>query len=99
MPRTNGWKAFLTIIMTDCKMEFRRALCLVVFFPADDPEGLLLIDSWENQEALSRYHSSPAMKEAAALREKYDLGGRTVRMYSPIMPERRQEPPEKNSWK
>ena len=89
--------------MTDCKMEFRRALCLVVFFlcmavlqshaqqltinirytgqdgnarkyveemessgiadriravegclgydfffPADDPEGLLLIDSWEN---------------------------------------------------
>lgn len=154
MPRTNGWKAFLTIIMADCKMEFRRALCLIVFFlcmavlqshaqqltinirytgqdgnarkyveemessgiadriravegclgyefffPADDPEGLLLIDSWENQEALSRYHASPAMKEAAALREKYGLGGRTVRMYSPMMPERRQDPPEKNSLK
>ena len=62
------------------------------FYPADDPEGLLLIDSWENQEALNRYHASPAMQEAAALREKYDLGNRTVRMYTPMMPGRRQNP-------
>ncbi|MBR0298787.1 MAG: antibiotic biosynthesis monooxygenase, partial [Bacteroidales bacterium] len=41
------------------------------FFPADDPEGLLLIDEWADQEALNRYHSSPMMEEAAALREKY----------------------------
>ena len=67
------------------------------FFPADDPEGLLLIDSWENQEALNRYHASPVMQEAAALRDKYGLGGRTVRMFTPMMPGRRQDPPEKNS--
>ena len=39
------------------------------FFPADDPEGLLLIDEWADQDALNRYHSSPMMEEAAALRE------------------------------
>jgi quinol monooxygenase YgiN len=61
------------------------------FFPADDPEGLLLIDSWQDQEALNRYHASPAMQEAAALREKYGLGGRTVRMFTPMMPGRRPE--------
>lgn len=64
------------------------------FFPADDPEGLLLIDSWEDQEALNRYHASPAMQEAAALREKYGLGGRTVRMFTPIIPGRQQDPPK-----
>lgn len=53
------------------------------FFPADDPEGLLLIDEWAGQEALDRYHSSPAMKEAAALREKYKLGGRQIRRFHP----------------
>ncbi len=53
-------------------------------FPADDPDGLLLIDEWADQEALNRYHSSPMMQEAAALREKYKLGGRTVRRYRPM---------------
>lgn len=66
------------------------------FFPADDPEGLLLIDSWQDQEALNRYHASPAMQEAAALREKYGLGGRTVRMFTPIVPGRRQDSPQES---
>ena len=57
------------------------------FFPADDPEGLLLIDEWADQEALNRYHSSPVMQEAAALREKYKLGGRQVRMFTPVVPQ------------
>ena len=57
------------------------------FFPADDPEGLLLIDEWADQEALNRYHSSPVMQEAAALREKYKLGGRQVRMFTPVGPQ------------
>lgn len=56
------------------------------FFPADDPEGLLLIDGWEDQEALNRYHSSPMMDEAAKLREKYNLTGRTTQMFSPRTP-------------
>ncbi|MBR5923989.1 MAG: antibiotic biosynthesis monooxygenase [Bacteroidales bacterium] len=62
------------------------------FFPADDPEGLLLIDEWENQAALDRYHSSPVMQEAAALREKYKLDGRQVRMFTPVVPQN--NPPE-----
>ncbi len=38
-----------------------------------DPETVLLIDAWENQEALDLHHASPMMKTIAALREKYDL--------------------------
>ena len=56
------------------------------FFPNDDPEGVLLIDEWEGQQALNRYHSSPVMQEAANLREKYSLGGRQVRMFNPAAP-------------
>ncbi len=61
------------------------------FFPADDPNGLLLIDEWADQEALNRYHSSPVMQEAAALREKYKLGGRQVRMFRPMTPPNAQQ--------
>ncbi len=43
------------------------------FFPADDEQTVLLIDSWENQEALDKHHASPMMAEIAQLREKYDL--------------------------
>ena len=39
----------------------------------DDPETVLLIDSWENQEAIDIHHASPMMGTIAALREKYDL--------------------------
>ena len=39
----------------------------------DDPETVLLIDSWENQEAIDVHHASPMMAAIAALREKYDL--------------------------
>ena len=43
------------------------------YIPVSDPRSVLLIDSWENQEALDKHHSSPMMKEIAKLREKYDL--------------------------
>ena len=39
----------------------------------DDPETVLLIDSWENQEAIDVHHASPMMAVIAALREKNDL--------------------------
>ncbi|MBR5725961.1 MAG: antibiotic biosynthesis monooxygenase [Muribaculaceae bacterium] len=39
----------------------------------DDPETILLIDSWASQEAIYAHHASPMMKTIAALREKYDL--------------------------
>ncbi len=43
------------------------------FLPMDDPETVLLIDAWENEEALDFHHKSPMMSEIAALREKYHL--------------------------
>ena len=43
------------------------------FQPLDDPETVLLIDSWANQEAIDAHHASPMMERLAALREKYDL--------------------------
>jgi quinol monooxygenase YgiN len=43
------------------------------FLPMDDPETVLLIDSWRDQAALDKHHASPMMAQIAALREKYDL--------------------------
>ncbi len=43
------------------------------FVPLDDPETVLLIDSWTDQAAIDAHHASPMMKQLAALREKYDL--------------------------
>ncbi len=39
----------------------------------DDSETILLIDSWENQEAIDLHHATPMMKTITELREKYDL--------------------------
>ena len=39
----------------------------------DDPETILLIDSWESQEAIDVHHASPMMQKIMELREKYDL--------------------------
>ena len=36
-------------------------------------DTILLIDSWESQEAIDLHHASPMMQTIAALREKYDL--------------------------
>ncbi|MBQ9531797.1 MAG: antibiotic biosynthesis monooxygenase [Eubacterium sp.] len=52
------------------------------FVPLDDSETVLLIDSWENQEAIDKHHASPMMKEIAQLREKYDLHMRFERYIS-----------------
>ena len=43
------------------------------FFPENDPETVLLIDCWENQEALDLHHKSPMMEQIAYLRDKYNL--------------------------
>ena len=49
------------------------------FQPLEDPETILLIDSWQDQQALDRHHASPMMARIAALREKYDLHMRAER--------------------
>ena len=43
------------------------------FSPLNDSETVLLIDSWENQEALDEHHKSEAMNKIMELRNKYDL--------------------------
>jgi quinol monooxygenase YgiN len=52
------------------------------FFPMNDPETILLIDSWRDQEALDAHHASPMMKQLADLREKYDLHMKVERYVS-----------------
>ncbi len=52
------------------------------FVPMNDPETILLIDSWRNQEALDIHHASPMMAAIAALRDKYDLHMRVERFVS-----------------
>ena len=55
--------------------------------PFDDPETVLLIDSWENQAAIDAHHASPMMATIAALREKYDLHMTVERFVSAGTPE------------
>jgi len=43
------------------------------FQPMNDPETVLLIDSWRDQAAIDAHHQSPMMKQLAELRNKYDL--------------------------
>lgn len=62
------------------------------YFPMDDPETVLLIDSWENQEAIDRHHATPMMKQISDLREKYDLH-MTVERYTQA-----EQAPQDNSF-
>ena len=43
------------------------------FQPLDDPETVLLIDSWTDQAAIDAHHASLMMVQLSALRENYDL--------------------------
>lgn len=49
------------------------------FLPMEDPETVLLIDAWRDQQALDVYHASPMMEAIAKLREKYNLRMRAER--------------------
>ena len=53
----------------------------------DDPETVLLIDSWEDQAAIDIHHASPMMATIAALREKYDFHMSVERFVSAEIPE------------
>ncbi|MBR3392892.1 MAG: antibiotic biosynthesis monooxygenase [Firmicutes bacterium] len=56
------------------KYEYFRSL--------SDPETVLLIDAWRDQQALDIHHASPMMEKLAALRDKYDLHMRAERFVS-----------------
>ena len=49
------------------------------FLSIDDPETVMLIDSWKDQAALDAHHGSPMMRTISELREKYDLHMRAER--------------------
>lgn len=49
------------------------------FFPMEDPETVLLIDRWRDQQALDAHHKSEMMETIAALRKKYRLRLRVER--------------------
>ena len=49
------------------------------FFPMEDPETVLLIDKWQDQQALDFHHKTPMMQEIARLRTKYGLRLRVER--------------------
>ena len=52
------------------------------FFPMDDEETVLLIDSWKDQQSIDFHHASPMMQKIMELREKYDLHMRVERYVS-----------------
>lgn len=57
------------------------------FYPAERPETVLLIDSWENQEAIDLHHATPMMATIAQLREKYNLHMEVHRFISDDIPQ------------
>lgn len=52
------------------------------FVQMNDPETVLLIDSWTSQEAIDLHHASAMMETIIKLREKYDLHMRVERYVS-----------------
>ena len=49
------------------------------FFPMEDPETVLLIDRWRDQQALDFHHKTEMMTQIAELRKKYRLRMRVER--------------------
>ena len=52
------------------------------FYPMEDEETVLLIDSWNDQHAIDVHHASPMMAKIMELREKYDLHMKVERFVS-----------------
>jgi quinol monooxygenase YgiN len=52
------------------------------FFPMNDAETVLLIDSWKNQKAIDIHHASSMMEQITRLREKYNLSMKVERYIS-----------------
>ncbi len=55
------------------------------FFPMDEEDTVLLIDSWENQQSIDIHHASPMMQQIIKLREKYHLSMKVERYVSDEM--------------
>lgn len=51
------------------------------FFSVEDEETVLLVDSWDNQEAIDLHHSSSIMDQIMELRIKYHLHMKVERYF------------------
>ena len=51
------------------------------FFSVEDEETVLLVDSWDNQEAIDLHHSSSIMGQIMELRVKYHLHMKVERYF------------------
>ena len=76
---TSGTVAAIRAEAGNLRYEYYQSL--------DDPETILLIDSWEDQAAIDVHHASSMMATIAALREKYDLHMTVERFTSAETPE------------
>ena len=56
------------------------------FQPLDDPETILLIDSWRDQAAIDAHHASSMMQKLSDLRNRYDLQMEAERFVSVVAP-------------
>ena len=59
-------------VVSDIRAE-EGNLSYAYFFPIDDPETVLLIDQWKDQDSLDAHHESEMMGKIAELRKKYRL--------------------------
>ncbi len=57
------------------------------FYPLEDTETVLLIDSWVNQESIDLHHRTPMMRKIMELRDKYDLHMKVLRFVSEDVPQ------------
>lgn len=68
-------------VVSDIRAE-EGNLRYAYFFPIDDPETVLLIDQWKDQDSLDAHHESEMMGKIAELRKKYRLRMRVERFSS-----------------
>ena len=57
------------------------------FYPMEDTETVLLIDSWVDQDAIDMHHRTPMMQKIIELREQYDLHMKVLRFVSDDVPQ------------
>ena len=80
-------KKFAEVMVSSGTVDAIRAekgnLRYEYFQSLDDPETILLIDSWADQKAIDAHHATPMMNTIAKLREKYDLH-MTVERYTAV---------------
>lgn len=84
-------RAFAEEMMSSGTVDKIRAeegnLRYAYYVSLEDPETVLLIDSWKDQAAIDAHHASPMMATIAAFREKYDLHMTVERYVSAEAPE------------